>query len=88
MTDELVKDVPREKLEFLETMMKRKKGDNPREVMKQMLPLLKEAKAKGLQFTPGEVSAAIAAIQKYSDPAERDKINDLLKRTNYKNPIE
>lgn len=82
MKDELVKDIPKEKLEFLSKMQGRGNAKTQREWMRQMLPLMQEAKAQGLQFTPGEVSAAIAAIRKYSSQEENDKIDEILKRVN------
>lgn len=86
MTDELVKDIPVQKLEFLSNMMQKKNSNDPRQVMKQMLPMMKEAKEKGLQFTSQEVSAAIAAIRKYSAPKENERISQLLKKANYQDP--
>ena len=85
MLDDLVKDIPRQKLEFLSSLMNRKAGNDPKEVMRQMLPLIKEAKENGLQFTPSEVSAAIAAIRKYSDSSENSRIDEILRKANYGN---
>lgn len=78
MQDELVRNIPREKLAFLAAMLDQGKGKSQKELMSRMLPLLKEAREKGLQFTASETTAAIAAIRKHSDAAENAKIDELL----------
>lgn len=91
MEDELVKDIPKEKLEFLGKMVDRGQGKSQKQLMSQMLPLIKEARAKGLQFTAAETSAAIAAIRKHSSQEENSQIDNLLSqvekaRSNHKEP--
>lgn len=80
MTDDLVKDIPKEKLRFLSEIMYQRKGNDPGEMMRQMLPLIKQAKEKGLQFSSAEVTAAIAAIRKHSSPEENAHIDSLLQK--------
>lgn len=78
MNDDLVKDIPKEKLEFLGKMMTDSQGKTQKQMMSKMLPLLKEAQAKGLQFTASETTAAIAAIRKHSSQEENAKIDEIL----------
>ncbi len=78
MEDELVKDIPKEKLDFLAQIMTGSKGKSQRQMMSAMLPLMKEAQSKGLQFTAAETAAAIAAIRKYSSQEENAKIDEIL----------
>ena len=48
MLDDLVKDIPRQKLEFLSSLMNRKAGNDPKEVRRHMAKIIKEAKENGL----------------------------------------
>ena len=80
MEDELVRNIPKEKLRFMSDLMHQKKDGDPKTVMRQMLPLIREAKQKGLQFNAQEVSAVIAAIRKHSSPEENRQIDDLLQK--------
>ncbi len=80
MTDALVQSIPKEKMEFLSKLFQQGKGKSQKEMMANLLPLLKEGKEKGLSFTPAEISAAIAAVRKHSSQEENQKIDELLKR--------
>lgn len=78
MSDYLVKDIPRKKLEFLSRMFTEGHGKSQKEMMAFMMPLMKKAKQENLTFTPQEMSAAIAAIKKYSSPDELKQIDKIL----------
>ncbi|MCM1191399.1 MAG: hypothetical protein NC123_06765 [Butyrivibrio sp.] len=78
MSDPLVKDIPGKKLEFLGQMFTEGHGKSQKEMMAFMMPMLKKAKQENLTFTPGEMSAAIAAIKKYSSPEELNQIDKIL----------
>ncbi len=78
MSDSLVKDIPRKKLEFLSRMFTEGHGKSQKEMMAFMMPLMKKAKQENLTFTPQEMSAAIAAIKKYSSPDELKQIDKIL----------
>lgn len=84
MEDELMKDIPKEKLEFLSKLFQGGRGKTQKELVKALLPILKEAKEKGLTFSPSEVSAAIAAIRKHSSEEENARIDQLLRRVETK----
>ena len=47
MMDELVKDIPKEKLEFLRSVFELSKGKTQKEMINTILPFLKEAREKG-----------------------------------------
>lgn len=83
MEDELVKDIPKEKLEFLARIMTGSKGKNQKQLMGALIPLMKEAQSKGLQFTTAETTAAIAAIRKYSSQEENAKIDEILQKVDH-----
>ncbi len=85
MEDELVKTIPEDKLNFLNQIFHdanlRKqnmgKGINQAEMLRILMPVIKQAKAANLSFTPQELQAAIAAIRKYSSPDELAQIDKI-----------
>lgn len=81
MSDPLVKDIPRKKLEFLGQMFTEGQGKSQKEMMAFMMPMMKKAKQENLTFTPQEMSAAIAAIKKYSSADELKQIDKILAKT-------
>ena len=78
MSDPLVKDIPRKKLEFLGQMFTEGQGKSQKEMMAFMMPMMKKAKQENLTFTPLEMSAAIAAIKKNSSEDELKQIDKIL----------
>jgi len=80
MQDDLVRSIPKEKLEFLSRLFQQGNGKSQKDLMRDVLPLIKEAREKGLTFTPSETQAAIAAIKKHAGAAENNKIDELLKK--------
>lgn len=85
MEDELVKDIPQEKLDLLNTIFSeanaRKQAAGPMKSQKEMLmlmmPIIRRAKATNLSFAPQELQAAVAAIRKHSTPEELEQIDKL-----------
>lgn len=80
MSDELVKDIPEKKLEFLGQLFADGHGKSQKEMMAYLMPMMKKAKAEKLTFTPQEMNAAIAAIKKYSTEEELKQIDNLLNK--------
>ncbi|MDE5591317.1 MAG: hypothetical protein K2J60_19600 [Acetatifactor sp.] len=83
MSDSLVKDIPRKKLEFLGQMFTEGQGKSQKEMMAFMMPMMKKAKQENLTFTPQEMSAAIAAIKKYSSTDELKQIDKILAKAKH-----
>lgn len=81
MSDPLVKEIPAEKLRFLSEMFTAGQGKSQKELMVSLMPMMKKAKKENLTFTPQEMSAAIAAVRKYSSRAELEKIDKILEKT-------
>lgn len=81
MQDELVKDIPPGKLDFLGRMFAEGHGKSQKEMMAMLLPMMKKAKQEKLTFTQQEMTAAIAAIKKHSSPEELKQINKILKKS-------
>ena len=82
MEDELVKNIPEKKLEFLGKMFMEGNGKSQKEMMAFFMPMMKKAKQENLTFTPQEMNAAIAAIKKHSSTEELEQIDKILKKTN------
>lgn len=80
MQDDLVKDIPLKKLQFLEKVFIESQGKSQKELMTIMLPLLQQAKKENLAFSNIEMSAAIQAIKKHSSSDEIKKIDEMLTR--------
>lgn len=80
MSDPLVKDIPRKKLDFLGEMFSASQGKSQKELMTAMLPMMARARQENLSFTPQEMSMAIAAIKKYSSEEELKQIDNILKK--------
>lgn len=84
MSDPLVSDIPKEKLEFLQKMFQAGQGKPQKEMMSSILPLLKQGQSKHLTLSPAEITAAIAAIRNHSNAAENQKIDSILAKTDRK----
>lgn len=84
MEDELVKDIADTKLDFLNKMFndanlrkQNMKTNNQAEMLRMLMPVIKQAKAANLSFSPQELQASIAAIRKYSTPEELEQIDKI-----------
>ena len=77
MEDPLVKEIPKQKLQFLEQLFAKGHGKS----QKDMMPMLKKAKQENLTFTPQEMNAAIAAIRKHSSAEELSQIDKILEKS-------
>lgn len=80
MNDELVKNIDRKKLDFLEKMFAETHGKSQKEMMTFMMPMMKKAKQENLTFSPQEMTAAINAIKKHSTQDELQQINKILEK--------
>lgn len=80
MDDELVRDIPPQKLVFLSGLFTESKGKSQKEMMAFLLPMLKKAKAENLTFSQTEITACIQAIKKHSNQEELSQIEALLKK--------
>ena len=78
MQDDLVKDIPREKLEFLSTLFAKGHGKTQKEMLALLMPAMRKAKKEHLTFTPQEMQAA---IKKYSSEAELQQIQNILEKS-------
>lgn len=80
MSDPLVKDIPEKKLDFLSRMFEESRGKSQKDLMLALLPMMNRAKQENLNFTPQEMTAAIAAIKKHSSQEELQQIDSILEK--------
>ena len=83
MTDPLVSEIPKKKLDFLGQLFSEGHGKNQKDMMAYLMPMMKKAKQENLTFTPQEMSAAIAAIKKHSNEEELKQIDKILKKSGH-----
>ena len=81
MSDPLVKDIPKKKLDFLGQMFAESQGKSQKELMASLLPMMTRARQENLSFTPQEMTAAIAAIRSHSSEEELKQIDNILEKT-------
>ena len=81
MSDPLVKDIPKKKLDFLGQMFAESQGKSQKELMASLLPMMTKARQENLSFTPQEMTAAIAAIRNHSNEEELKQIDNILEKT-------
>lgn len=82
MREPSVKDIPKEKLDFLQTIYEQSQGKTQKELLAVLLPLLNNAKEKNLTLSPKELNLAVEAIKKHSTKEELNKIDEILKKQN------
>ena len=81
MQDNLVSNIPREKLDFLGKLFAQGHGKNQKEMMALLMPAMRRARQEHLTFTPQEMQAAITAIKKYSTESELRQIENILEKS-------
>ena len=78
MADPLVKDIPEQKLKFVEELFAKGHGKSQKEMMAYLMPMMKKAKEENLTFTPQEMNAA---IRKHSSKEELTQIDKILEKS-------
>ena len=84
MEDPSVQDIPREKLALLSQLYQQGQGKNQKEMMSFLMPMMAQARQKGLTFTPKELQIAVAAIRKASTPEELRQIDQIMSKAKEK----
>ncbi|MBQ7841764.1 MAG: hypothetical protein IJ390_14945 [Lachnospiraceae bacterium] len=79
MQEPSVKDIPKEKLEFLQKLVFESSGLSQKELLPYLMALAQRSKTSKISFTQEEVSAIIEAIKKHSTPEEITKMNQIMK---------
>ena len=81
MQDDLVRNIPKEKLDFLGKLFAQGHGKTQKEMMALLMPAMRRARQEHLTFTPQEMQAAITAIKKYSTESELRQIENILEKS-------
>ncbi len=84
MEDPSVQNIPPEKLAFLSQLYQQGQGKSQKEMMRFLMPMLTQARQKGLTFTPQELQIAVSAIRKSSTPDELRQIDRILNQSKKK----
>lgn len=84
MNDPLVKHIEEKKLHLLSELVTGGRGKSQKEMMPYMMLKMKQAKAENITFSPAEITAVVEAIKKHSSQAEREQIDQILKKAQTK----
>lgn len=79
MGEPSLKDIPTEKLEFLQKMVFESRGLSQKELMPFLMALAQRSRQAQITFSQEEMTAIIEAIKKYSTPEELVKMNQIMK---------
>ena len=80
MQDESIQKIDKAKLEFLNSCFAAMQGKekDKKALMAVLSTQIKNARQKGLQFTPEEMNIAVNAIKKGGTPESNKQIDDIL----------
>lgn len=81
MFDESIQDIPKKKLEFINSVFHDPAMKNQKNMLIQLPKLVQKAKAENLLFNQDELSRALNAIKKHSTEKELESINKILEKT-------
>lgn len=80
MQDIDASSIPKEKLDFLRSLVEGGQGKNQKEMMLYMMQSMKYAKANGITFSPSELSLLADVVKKHTPPEDLEKISQMLKQ--------
>ena len=79
MQEPSLRDIPEEKLDFLQKMVFESKNLSQKELMPFLMALAQRSKTEKITFSQEEMDAIIEAIKKYSTADEITKMNQIMK---------
>lgn len=79
MQEPAVRNIPKEKLDFLQKLVFESKKLSQKELLPFLMALAQRSKEEHISFSQEEMNAIIEAIRKYSTPEEIAKMNQLMK---------
>ena len=79
MQGDSVKDIPREKLEFLQKLVFESKSLSQKELLPFLMALAQRSRDENISFSTTETRAIVEAIRKYSTPEELLKMNQIMR---------
>lgn len=74
-----VRDIPQEKLDFLQKLVFESTKLTQKELLPFLMALAQRSKAEKISFSQEEMNAIIEAIKKYSSPEELKKMDQIMK---------
>lgn len=80
MSDDIVKDIPENKLLFLNEIFNNPSLGNQKNMLLYLPKLLKRAKAENLLFTQDEFNRCVTAIRSHSNAEEAKNIDKILNK--------
>ena len=79
MREESLKNIPVEKLDFLQKMVFESTHLSQKELMPFLMALAQQSRSSDISFTREEMELIIEAIRRYSTPEEILKMNQIMK---------
>ena len=79
MQEPSVKNIPKEKLVFLQKLVFESSSLSQKELLPFLMALAQRSKSSNISFSADEMNAIIEAIKKHSTPAELAKIDQIMK---------
>ncbi|HJA94556.1 MAG TPA: hypothetical protein H9717_15830 [Candidatus Eisenbergiella merdipullorum] len=79
MQEPSLKDIPEEKLDFLQKMVFESKELSQKELLPFLMALAQRSRSANITFSTDEMNTIIEAIKKYSTPEELLKMNQIMK---------
>ena len=79
MQEPSVKNIVKEKLDFLQKLVFESASLTPRQLLPFLMALAQRSRTERISFSQEEMTAIIEAIKKYSTPEEISKVDQILK---------
>ena len=79
MTEPSLRDIPQEKLDFLQQMVFESRELSQKELLPFLMALAQRSRSANIAFSSREMNAIIEAIRKYSTPEEILKMNQIMR---------
>lgn len=77
--DPLLKDIDKNKLDFLHMLVQEGSHLSPKELLAYLTNLMKQGKMQSISFTKDEMNAMITVLKKNSTPDELQKMDKIMK---------
>ncbi len=78
MNDERIKDIDKNKLDFLQKLVFEMQKLSDKEKLPFLMALATSTKKKNISFSEQEITSIIEVIQEHSSPEELSKMNKIL----------
>ena len=79
MAEPSLRDIPQEKLDFLQKMVFESRALSQKELLPFLMALAQRSRTANITFSTEEMNAIIEAIKKYSTPEELLKMNQIMR---------